>query len=198
MQSIVSVSSPYVGTSLLETHSPKTKQEAVQSGSKVFFTGVPCKNGHIAPRFVSDGRCETCRKENGKKYYGRYKSDVLSKRKKRYLKNKDHEKQYMSQWRKNNREKCRKYGRSFIQRNPGYSTPYMANYRYKCAQATPHWVDEDALKQMYRNCPKGMHVDHIIPINGEYVCGLHVPWNLQYLTPEENISKSNKVIENGA
>lgn len=60
---------------------------------------------------------------------------------------------------------------------------------------TPSWADVGAISCFYKNRPEGYHVDHIIPLNGELVSGLHVENNLQYLPAKENLSKSNKYTE---
>lgn len=60
-------------------------------------------------------------------------------------------------------------------------------------RATPSWADLEKIKEIYINCPPGHHVDHVIPLQGKTVCGLHVENNLQYLTAEENLKKGNKI-----
>lgn len=58
--------------------------------------------------------------------------------------------------------------------------------------AVPDWTDNDRIVEIYEACPDGWQVDHVIPIQGENVSGLHVPENLQYLTKEANSGKKNR------
>jgi hypothetical protein len=48
------------------------------------------------------------------------------------------------------------------------------------------------MRLYYDACPDGFEVDHIVPMQGKMVSGLHVSWNLQYLTPKKNREKGNK------
>ena len=71
---------------------------------------------------------------------------------------------------------------------------YEATRSARKLDRTPTWSNLSRIKEIYKNCPKGYHVDHIIPLQGELVSGLHVEYNLQYLTAEDNLKKSNKFI----
>lgn len=68
----------------------------------------------------------------------------------------------------------------------------QSNYRAQKLSASPKWADADRVMNIYNNCPEGMHVDHIVPLQHELVCGLHNEFNLQYLSERENCSKNNK------
>lgn len=75
-------------------------------------------------------------------------------------------------------------------------------YRKKLKQATPPWADAERIKWYYTNAKAFtratgvLHtVDHVIPLKGELVCGLHVHNNLQILTHAENMSKGNTFVD---
>ena len=110
------------------------------------------------------------------------------------------------EWKENNKEHVReqkntymkKYGKFYKSNNKGKTNALTAKRRAIKLNATPKWLTKEQKKEItifYINCPEGYEVDHIIPLQGKIVCGLHVPWNLQYLTRSQNAKKSNKLFE---
>ena len=153
-----------------------------------------CRNGHVAER-DKRGECRGCVRERTRrwqrknraysvKYSKKWQADNPEKHKKNMERHREKNKEIIllrnKKWRENNYEKWR-HGQRIA--------------RAKRRASTPVWVDHKELKIIYDNCPVGYQVDHIIPVNGKFVCGLHVPINLQYLTPEENKKKSNSFDE---
>ena len=86
----------------------------------------------------------------------------------------------------------------YIKNNRDKYNAYLAKYRAKKLSATPKWLSKSQFLEIEAYYTKakslGLEVDHIIPLQGDNVCGLHVPWNLQLLTRQENASKSNKLL----
>lgn len=95
-------------------------------------------------------------------------------------------------WRKRIRERARRLYWSNIELGRAKSRAKTA--ARKAAMAMPMWADKDAIRKIYEECPDGYQVDHIIPLRGENICGLHVEGNLQYLTIEENSRKRNHFV----
>ena len=75
--------------------------------------------------------------------------------------------------------------------NLAYDAHRAKLYRMRKACQVPPWADLEKIKQIYLSCPPGYHVDHIIPLKGKIVSGLHVETNLQHLPAKENMKKRN-------
>lgn len=91
------------------------------------------------------------------------------------------------------------YFKQYLRDNREKLYAYVNARRTRLQQATPPWVSMKEIRKIYRLCAKvtvetGVehHVDHVVPIKGRGVCGLHVPWNLQLLPGADNRKKSNK------
>src|SRR6185437_1931028 len=86
----------------------------------------------------------------------------------------------------------REYMKQWHEKNPGANAEMCMTRHTRKLQRTPKWADTKAIAEFYANCPPGMEVDHIIPMRGRLVSGLHVANNLQYLSKTENNRKKNK------
>lgn len=125
-----------------------------------------------------DGKCQNCRNAD---YYQKNKESIKAK---------------ASAWAKNNREKVNKIAAKWAANNREDKNYRESLRRARKLEATPKWLTKEQLaeiKNIYKNCPKGFEVDHIMPLKGKNSSGLHVPWNLQYLPVKENRSKGNRV-----
>lgn len=121
--------------------------------------------------------------------------DPVAYHRERYLREREHILAISKAYRDANKEKRKELARLYKQNNRGKIAAKEAKRRAYKSNATPPWLSKEQLKQIeaiYEEAQlKGYHVDHIIPLKNKIVCGLHVPWNLQPLPPEENMKKHN-------
>ena len=185
---------------------PVDRAAAKASGAKFYYTGKPCARGHIALR-KTKGSCVECMKEDwaidNKKRSEKPKSEASKAAGRRYYeKNKDAVKA-----RANARPKdeVNQYRRLHKERNPEYYKSLTSVRKRRHRAATPTWITPEqklAMRQLYLQAMQLTKltgeryvVDHIVPLISEEVCGLHVPWNLRVITQEENLRKSNKLLD---
>lgn len=100
----------------------------------------------------------------------------------------------------NNKEKCKIARTNWENKNPGIKLIYRAKRRAISKKATPVWADINKIKNIYKEAAQmreqgiDVHVDHIIPLKNNLVCGLHVHNNLRIVNAVENLQKSNKYV----
>lgn len=189
---------------------PKTRAEAKATGATHYFTGEPCKHGHIAPR-KTKGACVECLKVEWEKgnqtraeYFRQYnQSEAGQKAKREYYERNREAVVARAQARPDAAKNA--YKQKYKEANPDMYREMVSLRRRRFRQATPNWLTaaqrmEIRLKyrlaiEMSRATGTRYAVDHIIPLQGEEVCGLHVPWNLQVIPQTENLKKSNKLVD---
>jgi hypothetical protein len=116
-------------------------------------------------------------------------------------KNKEKHKVQHTEWRKHNKERTNTINAKSRRKYPEKHCARQAKRRATKLNATPVWADLEAIKSWYslakmfdKTFKEKHHVDHIVPLQGKNICGLHVEYNLQVLTAVENIKKSNKEV----
>ena len=91
-------------------------------------------------------------------------------------------------------DKMRAATKKWRRANPKLARACDNARRKRVRTATPAWADRKAIRAIYERCPSTHHVDHIIPLKGKTVSGLHVETNLQYLPAVENLKKHNRLL----
>lgn len=262
-----------------------SRKDAKNKNLKEYYTGIPCKYGHVDYRIVINGCCKTClqekRKENiekikqrSKNYYyanrehslrvikhyrDTHKEQTRATAKKYRMENKEklrenfveyyakniHEynerskkyrqtarcketrrnyyrdnKEHIVKWQKEYRQRNKKHlsfqnilyrmihkedinisSRRYRQQNRPLLRAQIAKRRAQKLQATPIWhINEhqkiqalyQAAEYLSQTTKQSYHIDHVIPLVNDNVCGLHCLDNLQILLSKDNLSKGNK------
>lgn len=191
-------------------------QTAKAQGKSKYFTGKPCKHGHIAERYVLNWTCVVCHTtkqldvqrnwrakhpEKSREYTAKYAPKRASQQKQYRVKNREKILITARQWRQANAGKCNAFSRKWRAENQAHMRRLHAKRRADQLARTPLWLTNDdwwLMNEIYQLAEQrtqathvDWHVDHIIPLRGKTVSGLHVPSNLQVILATDNLRKGN-------
>ena len=169
---------------------------AMQNGEKHYTADKPCKRGHVGLRITSTGSCIECIRLKERERYHANPEATKNRVKAKYAKNaeKIRERRKACYYANLDIERAAAAPRSkeWRRNNPKHHNALTAAHKKIVKVRTPPWADMGKIVKFYKGCPNGYHVDHVIPLRGSIVSGLHIVENLQYLPARENISKSNR------
>jgi hypothetical protein len=189
-----------------------SRADAKEKGLKLYFTGNPCKFGHISNRYISNGCCVDCDKSKSQKNYVKNKKTILEVGKNWRQNNPN----YNDTWLSNNRN-YHKHWRSITKHkyihtrkvcerrwrlnNPDRIIMYTRIRKQTVKSAIPSWYEHSLINILYKRRNElsvlwdiKLEVDHIIPLNpkDKSVCGLHCWANLQLIDKQINLIKGDR------
>lgn len=175
----------------------------------------PCRNGHLSVRYVCSGACWACQDARRAKYRSTPKGKELEsiQRAKTYHSNPEKFKErarnwnkdnpgvagaLSKKWRSKNPEKVKSYSALYVRENRSTKSRLAAAYSARKKRAMASWADQEQIARIYAEAERisietgiAHEVDHVVPLKGKLVCGLHVENNLQIITKTENRRKYN-------
>jgi hypothetical protein len=169
------------------------EKEMLSDGLKRCVVCKEIKELHCFPvrKTTKDGRrgdCIVCHQKSAKNYF---------------LRNKERFKQYRSLWLHKNPKKAATASAKWAKNNRPKLNARDSQRRASEVKATPSWlsaIQKAQIQETYdvalaKTVQTGIvyEVDHIHPLKGDGLSGLHVPWNLQVISRLENRSKGNKL-----
>ncbi len=134
-----------------------------------------------------DSQCKLCKSRQDKEYR---------------RKNKHKLRKYFEEYHVLNRERKIRIACTWQSNNKDKSNYNKRKNEIKRMKRLPSWITKEEFKQiealykkakdLFKETGNEYHVDHIIPLNGKLVSGLHVLSNLQVILAKDNLSKSNR------
>lgn len=193
----------YIGNKMLDvSYAPHNRSGCPRCGGAAPTSTTQYKGNGGVKKFC----CENCepdvlaqkkRAVERTAKWRKSRSDIRSYRneeaKRRLEKHGEKVREYKRGWYDKNHDKAREYSNSYRKEHPEINRVSASKRRASVKERTVPWSELKAIKDFYKNCPDDMVVDHIIPLKGVEVSGLHVLSNLQYLTFEENAKKGRKL-----
>ena len=191
------------------TEYPKSLSEAQRLGEKFYFTGKPCKEGHLEPRYTSSAECVICRRAKSTARHNEKRDEILEQGRIRGKEKYHGDEKYrlkilewQKQYREKNRELRRESQRRYVENNKEKVKVGAIKYYYKRKKAVNAYSSDELTEFAFSEARElcnlrkevtgfDWEVDHVVPLISKKVCGLHKWTNFAVIPASVNRSKQN-------